>query len=260
MLKQLRLFLTAVQFFSRLPVPAWVGHSADQLEQIARYFPAIGFVVGGLASIVWWGTAQILPMHIALLLSMAVGILITGAFHEDGLADFVDGFGGGYMPEKILAIMKDSHVGVYGVIAITLTLLIKFFSLQQLSTRSFSLALLTLITAHVISRFLTASLIYTQRYVRLDDTARAKPATQGMSHSSFIITLLIAASALGLLVCTGLSLWALVSALVAAILMRVYLAWRIQKTLGGYTGDCLGAVQQLTEIAFYLGLLAALSK
>ena len=260
MLQQLRLFLTAVQFFTRIPVPAWVGHSAEQLDQASRYFAAIGFVVGGLAAAVWWGAAQILPLHIALLLSMMASILITGAFHEDGLSDFVDGFGGGYTTEKILAIMKDSHVGAYGVIAIVLALLLKFAALQQIASHSFSMALSTLIASHVISRLLAASLIYTQRYIRLDDSARAKPVAQAMSHTSFAIALLFGVSAIGLLLCAGISMWALASALAAAILMRAYLARRFQKTLGGYTGDCLGAVQQLSEIAFYLGLLAALPK
>ncbi len=260
MLQQLRLFLTAVQFFTRLPVPRWVGHSAIQLDQAARYFPAVGFVVGGLAALIWWGLAQILPQNIALLLSMSASILITGAFHEDGLSDFADGFGGGSSREKILAIMKDSRVGAYGVIAIVLALLLKFAALQQLGSDSWVLALATLIAAHVISRLLAASLIYTQRYVRIDDSARAKPAAQAMSHASFAVALVFGAGAAGMLACTGVSLWALGSALVAALLMRTYLAWRLQTTLGGYTGDCLGAVQQLTEIAFYLGLLAALPK
>ncbi len=260
MLQQLRLFLTAVQFFTRLSVPVWVGHSAAQLDQASRYFPAVGFVVGVLTAAVWWGAAQILPLHIALLLSMTAGILLTGAFHEDGLSDFVDGFGGGDNSEKIQAIMKDSHVGAYGVIAIVLALMLKFAALQQLAIYSFALALTTLVAAHVISRLLAASLIYTQHYVRIDDSARAKPAAQSMSHTSFAVALLFGAIATGMLACTGVSLWALGSALAAAILMRAYLAWRLQKTLGGYTGDCLGAVQQLTEISFYIGLLAALPK
>ena len=260
MLHQLRLFLAALQFFTRFPVPGWVGHNATQLDQASRYFPAVGFVVGGLTAAIWWVAAQVLPQNIALLLSIGIGILSTGAFHEDGLSDFVDGFGGGYTPEKILAIMKDSHVGAYGVIAIVLVLMLKFAALQQLSMRSFALALTALVAAHVISRLLAVSLIYTQHYVRLDDSARAKPVAQIMSHSSFVVALLFGVSAVALLLCTGVSAWALVTALLAAMLMRAYLAWRIHKTLGGYTGDCLGAVQQLTEIAFYLGLLAALHK
>lgn len=260
MLQQIRLFFTAVQFFTRLPVSAWVGHSAEQLNQSSRYFPAVGFIVGGMTAAVWWSAAQILPLDIALLLSMATSLLITGGFHEDGLSDFVDGFGGGYQKEEILKIMKDSHVGPYGVIAIVFVLLIKFASLQHLTMYSFNVALVTLVVAHVMSRLLAASLMYTQRYVREDESSRAKPAAQGMSNISFAITLLFGASSLGLLLCTGVSLWTLCSALIAALLMRVYLALHLYKTLGGYTGDCLGAVQQLTEISFYLGLIAALPK
>lgn len=260
MLKELRLFLSAVQFFTRIPVPAWVGHSAGQLDQAARYFPAVGFVVGGFSAAVWWCTAQILPLQIALLLSMAAGILVTGAFHEDGLSDFADGFGGGHSREKVLAIMKDSRVGAYGVIALVMTLLLKFSLLQQLGTLSFPMALAALVVAHVISRLLAASLLYTQVYVRDDDSARAKPAAQSMSHMSFSVALLFGAIAIAVLMAAGVSAWPLASALGMALLMRAYLAWRIKKTLGGYTGDCLGAIQQLSEVALYLGLLAALPK
>lgn len=260
MLTELHLFLSALQFFTRIPVPAWVGHSAEQLNQAARYFPAVGLVVGGFSAAVWWCTARILPLHIALLLSMTAGILITGAFHEDGLSDFIDGFGGGHAREIILAIMKDSRVGVYGVIALILSVLLKFSLLLQLGSQSFSTALTVLIAGHVISRLLAASLLYTQHYVRDDDSARAKPAAQSMSHQSFSIALLFGAIAVAILLCAGVSFPALISALATSLLMRVYLARLIKKTLGGYTGDCLGAVQQLTELAFYLGLLAALPK
>jgi adenosylcobinamide-GDP ribazoletransferase len=102
MLQQLRLFLSAVQFFTRIPVPAWVGHSAQQLDQSARYFTLVGVCVGGLAAIILWAAALVLPLALAVALSMLGSILITGAFHEDGLSDFVDGMGGGYS-RKILA-------------------------------------------------------------------------------------------------------------------------------------------------------------
>jgi adenosylcobinamide-GDP ribazoletransferase len=260
MLKQLRLFLSAVQFFTRLPVPACVGHSAEQLNQAARYFPAVGFLVGGFSAAVWWCGAQVLPVHIALLLGMTASILVTGAFHEDGLSDFADGLGGGHSREKILAIMKDSRVGVYGVIALILTLLLKYSLLLQLASSSVPTALVTLIAAHVVSRLLAASLLYTQHYVRDDDSARAKPAAQSMGHLSFFIALLFGVIAVATMAVAGVGALALGSALGIALLMRAYLAWRIKKALGGYTGDCLGAVQQLSEVAFYLGLLAALPK
>ena len=256
MLRELRLFLTAMQFFTRIPLPAWVGHSAQQLDQATRYLPAVGICVGTLAAAVLWLVAQVLPLPLAVALSMVSGILATGAFHEDGLCDFADGMGGGYTREKILAIMKDSCIGVYGAIAIVLTLLIKYQALLALcGTHSLAHAAAALIAAHGVSRLMAASLMVTQHYVRDDDSARAKPATGKLSHTSFAIALAFGIVALCILFVAGASVTTVLTALGAALLMRIYLAWLLQKKLGGYTGDCLGAVQQLTEIAFYLGLL-----
>lgn len=259
MLQELRLFFTAVQFFTRIPVPAWVGHSAQQLNQSARYFPLVGVLVGALSAVVLCLGAQVLPLSLAVGLSMVASIYITGAFHEDGLSDFADGMGGVHSLEKTLAIMKDSRVGAYGVIALMLVLLLKYQALLALGNL-YALPLLTaaLIAAHSVSRLLAASLMLTQRYIRDDDSARAKPAAQAISPASFAIALLTGCAALGILYTAGANSSAILAAVAAASLMRVYLAWRLQQRLGGYTGDCLGAVQQLSELAFYLGLLAVL--
>lgn len=256
MLQQIRLFLTAMQFFTRIPVPAWVGHSAQQLDQAARYFPLVGMSVGALAAAVFWSSALVLPLTLALALSMLASIMITGAFHEDGLSDFVDGMGGGYSREKILAIMKDSHVGAYGVIAIVIALLIKFQALLALSNKySLVLVMATLIAAHAVSRLMAISIMLTQQYVRDDDKARAKPVAQGLSRVSFVIAVVTGMVAIALLFMAGASVVNIISALAIALLQRIYLGWQMRKKLGGYTGDCLGAVQQITEIGFYLGLL-----
>jgi adenosylcobinamide-GDP ribazoletransferase len=259
MLRELRLFLTAIQFFTRIPAPAWVGHSAQQLEQAARYLPLVGAAVGAIAAAVLWLSAQVLPLSLAVGLSMVGGILVTGAFHEDGLSDFADGMGGGHSKEKALAIMKDPRAGAYGVIALVFALLLKFEALLALcDEHSLLLAVATLISAHAVSRLMAASIMLTQHYVRDDDSARAKPAAQQLSRFSFAVALLTGIAALVLLFAAGASVAAVFAAAAAASLMRVYLAWRLQKRLGGYTGDCLGAVQQLSELAFYLGLLAAI--
>ncbi|MFZ2302149.1 MAG: adenosylcobinamide-GDP ribazoletransferase [Gallionella sp.] len=259
MLQELRSFLTAIQFFTRIPVPAWVGHSAQQLEQAARYFPLVGVCVGALAAAVLWLGAQVLPLTLAVGLSMAASILATGAFHEDGLSDFADGMGGGHSREKILAIMKDSHIGAYGAISLVLVLLLKYQALLALcGAQPPILVVAALIAAHAISRLMATSIMLTQRYIRDDDSARAKPAAQQISPLSFAIALLTGLAALGILFAAGAHMATLLTAIGAALLMRAYLAWRLQKRLGGYTGDCLGAVQQLSELAFYLGLLAAL--
>ncbi|MBY0576681.1 MAG: adenosylcobinamide-GDP ribazoletransferase [Gallionellaceae bacterium] len=256
MLQELRLFLTAVQFFTRIPAPAWVGHSAQQLEQAARYFPLVGVCIGALSAAVLWLGAQALPLPLAAGLSIAASILATGAFHEDGLSDFADGMGGGHSKEKVLAIMKDSRVGVYGVIALVLVLLLKYQALLELcSEQSPLFVAAALIAAHAISRLMAASIMLAQRYVRDDDSARAKPAAQKISRASFAIASLTGIAATGLLFAAGAHPASVFIAVAAAFMMRAYLAARLQKRLGGYTGDCLGAVQQLSELAFYLGLL-----
>lgn len=256
MLQQLRLFLTAIQYFTRIPVPVWVGHSAQQLDQSARYFPLVGMGVGTIAAAVLCVSAWVLPLTLAVVLSMLTSILLTGAFHEDGLSDFVDGIGGGYTREKILAIMKDSHVGAYGVIALVLALLIKFQVLLALANKhSLVFVAATLIAAHGISRLMAVSIMLTQQYVRADDTARAKPVVQGLSRTSFAIAVITGLAALALLLMAGGSIANITIALAFSLLLRMYLAKLMQQKLGGYTGDCLGAVQQITEIGFYLGLL-----
>lgn len=258
MLHELRLFLTAVQFFTRIPVPAWVGHSAQQLDQAARYFPLVGICVGVLSAATLWLGAQVLPLSLAVGLSMVASILATGAFHEDGLSDFADGMGG-YGKEKVLAIMKDSRVGAYGVIALVLVLLLKYQALLELcSAQSPLFVVAALVAAHSISRLMATSIMLTQHYIRDDDSARAKPAAQQISHASFAIALLTGAAAIGILFAAGAHPASVLAAVTAAFLMRMYLAWQLQKRLGGYTGDCLGAVQQLSELAFYLGLLSTI--
>lgn len=259
MLQELRLFLTAIQFFTRIPVPAWVGHQPQQLNRAARYFPLVGVVVGALSAATLLLAAYVLPLTLAVGLSMAFGILITGAFHEDGLSDFADGLGGGFTREKALAIMKDSRIGAYGAIALILVLLMKYQALLQLcDAHSSKLVAAALIAAHATSRLMAASLIATQRYIRDDDSARAKPAAEQIDHSSLAIAMLTGISTLALLYAAETPVVNIAAAVISALLMRGYLAWRLQKRLGGYTGDCLGAVQQLTELAFYLGLLATI--
>ena len=119
---EIRLFFTALMFFTRLPCPAWVGYSESYLNHSARYFPLVGVIVGGIGGLTFWLAQLIWPPSIAVLLSMLATIAVTGAFHEDGLADSCDGFGGGWGKEQVLAIMKDSRLGTFGAIGLGLIL------------------------------------------------------------------------------------------------------------------------------------------
>ena len=246
--RELEYFFGAVRFFTRLPVPGWVGHSSEALNRSARYFPAVGLLVGGIGALVYLGAALFWPQPVAVLLAMAATIHATGAFHEDGLADTVDGLGGGWDRLRILEIMKDSRVGSYGVVATVLALLGKFTLLISLDGALVPLALLA---GHAVSRFCSTALLATMDYVRDDLLARAKPLATRISGGGMLVALFFVVVALAWLPAEK----ALAGCGLAA-LATLWLAAKFKRWLGGYTGDCLGATQQVSEIAFYLGLLA----
>lgn len=246
--REIAYFFGAVRFFTRLPVPAWVGHSQAALDRAARYFPLVGVLVGALGGLTFLLAALVLPLSLALLFSMAATLLVTGAFHEDGLADAVDGFGGGWTREQVLAIMKDSRIGSYGALAVALMLLAKFNALYELPDEWIAPAL---VAAHAASRFCSTALIYALDYVRDDDSARARPLAVRMGAGSLAVAALFGLAPLALLpweaALAGLGLAALTTFLAARHFVR---------RIGGYTGDCLGATQQGAELALYLGILA----
>jgi adenosylcobinamide-GDP ribazoletransferase len=260
MRRELEYFFAALRFFTRLPAPAWVGHSAEQLNHAARYFPLVGVIVGAIGAGVTLAAALLLPMSIAVLLGMVATLLATGAFHEDGLADSVDGFGGGWTREDVLRIMKDSRIGSYGAIGIGIALLTKYESLAALavlprgfpSVTSRLTFMAALIAGHSVSRLASTTLIYALDYARDDDSSKSKPLATRMGTGELAVAALF-----GLAPCLLLPVGQVSIALIAVVFVTLAAARYFVKRIGGYTGDCLGATQQLSEIAFYLGLLCA---
>lgn len=246
--RELEYFFGAVRFFTRLPVPGWVGHSAEALNQSARYFPAVGLLVGGIGAAVFWLALYLWAQPVAVLLSMAATIYATGAFHEDGLSDTADGLGGGWEKQRILDIMKDSRVGSYGVVALVLALGGKAVLLCALDA---ALVPFALIAGHALSRFCATLLLATMDYVREDLFSKAKPLATRLSFGALVVALLFATAPIVLLPASS-----ALAGVSLAVLATVWLASKFRRWLGGYTGDCLGATQQVSEIAFYLGLLA----
>lgn len=246
---ELESFLGAVRFFTRLPVPAWVGHSAEGLNRSARYFPAVGLLVGSLAAAAFWFAALVLPKSLAVLAAMAITLLATGAFHEDGLSDAADGIGGGWEKRRILEIMKDSRVGSYGVVALWLALTAKFAALYE--TPATWLPLLLLV-GHAWSRLLSTALLATMDYVREDMESKSKPLATRLPAGGLALAALFGGAPLLLL-----PPLAVAGGVIASLLATVWLAAKFRRWLGGYTGDCLGAVQQVAEVAFYIGCLCA---
>lgn len=249
---QLRLFFIALQFFTRIPIPRWVGFEPEWLHHASRYFPAVGIVVAIVTATVYAFASWLWPQPVAVLLSTAAGIYLTGAFHEDGFADTCDGFGGGSTPERVLEIMKDSRIGAYGAIGIVLMLALKCFTLAGLPPLSVVAALLV---AHPLSRLAAIALAWGLSYAKAN--GKAKPMAQQMSTMEFGIAALTTTVPIAAAGLTGLISWhGLVVGTVAATLAAVWLARLFMRRIGGYTGDCLGAVQQTAELAFYLAVLA----
>jgi len=245
MRREWTLFLTALMFFTRIPVPRSLPYSEDLLNASSRYFPLVGTVVGAVASGVFWLAACVLPAPVAILLSMLTSILITGGFHEDGLADACDGFGGGWNAERILEIMKDSRIGAFGAMGLVMALLLKFTCLTYLPLPWLPLLI---IAGHTLSRWMAVTFLYTHTYVR--EAGKAKPLATRMSFSSLLFT-----SGLGILPLAFFGNgWPLL-----LILPLIALKWGLglyfRRWIGGYTGDCLGAAQQIGEIVFYLSAL-----
>ncbi len=252
MIHELRILLTAVLFYTRIPCPAWVGHGPEQMRESRKYFPVVGAIVGVLTLAVYFSSSLIFPKNISLILSMVAGILTTGAFHEDGFADVCDGFGGGWTKEQILLIMKDSRVGTFGVVGIGLLLSLKYLILVEIATLSDPLIWSTLLCGQVLSRLIASIAAETHEYVRDEASSKSGSATASRIGWKGLLP--------GFL-CTGLtffflpSYWLALAAL-GAYASKIVMSWFFKKWIGGYTGDCLGAIQQVSEVVFYLGIYA----
>ncbi len=250
MKNEIKIFLTALQFFTRICVSKNIGFSIDMLNKSTRYFPLIGGIVGGIGALILYFGEKIFPLNISILLSMVATIVITGAFHEDGFADFCDGYGGGGLSkEKILAIMKDSRIGTYGAIGLLFILLVKFFSLASIDAVSLPVII---IAGHIFSRFPPVVLIFSARYIRDDGSSKTKPVGNNISLPSFII-----AAVFGILSFVFIPYKAVLFITVIISIVFVFFRYYVIRKTGGYTGDVLGALQQLTEVCFYLSIILA---
>ncbi len=249
--KEIQYFFTALMFFTRIPCPAWVGHSDENLNKSRKYFPLMGWIVGGVAAAILVGASFLFPPAIGVLLSMAATVLLTGAFHEDGFADVCDAFGGGWTQEQILTIMKDSRIGAYGTVGIVLLLLLKFLVITELAHISYGLAAVALINAHTGSRFIASTFVQTHEYVQDPDKSKARPIAQKrLSVYEMLYSFVFA-----LLPFFLFENWPFLLAFPLAYFSKMYLGYYFKKHLGGYTGDALGATQQVSEVVFYLSIL-----
>ena len=239
-------YFIAQMFLTRVPSPTSIEWSDKELAASTPYFPAVGIVVGLIASLAWlagyvgWGP------NLAALFAVAASIIATGAFHEDGLADAADGIGGAFNIEKKLAIMRDSRVGTYGSIALILIVLAKILALTLVEPVSVPGIL---ITAHVVARWSSLPLIYNNTYVRKQGTGKPFAATVNAQRLS-------AASLFTIICVIGCVQLKAITVVLVAVLTVLVAQWYVRRKLGGITGDVLGAVNSITELMMYLTLTA----
>lgn len=241
------ILLLAVQFLTRLPVPAQ-GHTPARLAATPRWFPAVGALIGGLIALAWLAAASVFPPVLAALLATAFGLSLTGCFHEDGFADACDGLGGGATRAKALEIMRDSRLGTYGAAGLGMMLATRVAVLAALPG---ALVPLALVAGHAASRASAVAVIATSTYVR--DHGTGKPVATGLGRGGLAFAL-----ACGLAPLSLLPPLAALGGLAGLLLGHLAMRRAFERKLGGYTGDCLGAVQQTSEVGFTLGLLACL--
>ncbi|CAC9975875.1 adenosylcobinamide-GDP ribazoletransferase [Flavobacterium panici] len=255
MKKELHIFFTCLMFYTRIPCPKNITHDPDYLNKATRYFPFIGWIVGSISFLAFYIFSLFLSTETAVIFSIIISVLTTGAFHEDGFADVCDGFGGGWTKEKILMIMKDSAIGAYGAIGLVLLFLAKFKLLSEsilLFTNNILLIYLLFISAHSLSRLAAISIIFTHQYSRDDASSKSKPIAKQHSWKEVFGSFFF-----GLIPLLALSYfnYKILLVLIPIFITRYFLARYFQKWIDGYTGDCLGATQQVCEVIYYLSIL-----
>ena len=236
----------AIHFFTRLTVPGRWSHDAVSLERAIRYFPITGAIVGAGAALAFCLTSLVWPKSLAILAAVAIAIYLTGAIHEDGWSDMVDGFGSAADKDRILAIMRSSQLGSHGAVALIVLLLVRFAALIEIDS---ALVAIALIAGHAFSRLCATFILSTLDYARSD--GKAKPFGNRLSGLELAF-----ASFCALIPVLLLPWEKATTALALAAIATMWLRFLFKRRIGGYTGDCIGATQQLTETVFYLGLLA----
>lgn len=266
-MQSLRHFLLALQFFTRIPVTgrlaAWVGYSPAMLQASSAHFPGVGWVVGGAAALAMAAALALLPAGplgalVAAVLATVASVWLTGAFHEDGLADTADGLGGGQTRERALAIMKDSRIGSYGTVTLLLALALKLALLALIAQHGAAAVAVALLAGHVLSRLAPLVVMRSLPYVSDAAHAKAKPIAEAVTGRGFRIGCLWSIPALALVWhahgALGLTAVLLLWAAALAFVLRL-----LKRRLQGFTGDTLGATQQLSELALYFGIALGLA-
>ena len=243
-------FLVAVQFLTRLPLPFEVDYTPEAARASPRWYPAAGVLIGLITGVIYWGAVLVFPPLIAVLVSVAAGLIVTGGLHEDGFADACDGLGGVRPRERVLEIMRDSRIGTYGVLGLGLMLATKVAAVSVLPAVAVPFVL---IAGHAASRAAMLWVMASSDYVRGSGAASA---VAGGIDQRAVQTGLVTTALACLPLLFVLPFLSVVMGLAGLAAGHYAMRHRFERRLGGYTGDCLGAVQQCSELGFLLGVLS----
>lgn len=239
--------LASFIFFTRLPFWRIRSVPTEYFKHVVPYWPMVGWFTGGVMALSLWGLAHLFPLSLAWILAIVIRLLITGCLHEDGFADFCDGMGGGNNREKILAIMKDSHIGTYGVIGLT----IYFLTMTQMHLLPLNQLCIVVFCADCWSKFCASQIINFLPYARSEAESKNKVIYKRMNSKEFMTSVFF--GSLPIVVFLPIRYW---PSIIIPVLVSLFLFHLMKKRIQGYTGDCCGATFILCEISFYLTSLA----
>lgn len=243
--------LAAFIFFTRLPFGRIMTVPADCFKHVVPYWPIVGWLTGGILAGTLWLLAQVLPLQVAWIGAIVVRLLVTGCLHEDGLADFCDGFGGGTTRERTLAIMKDSHIGTYGVVG----LIVYFLLWSQMIVLPLGILCAVAFCADVYSKWCVSHMVNLLPYARKEEESKAKVLYSRMTLPEVMAGTIAGWLPLLFLQPVG---WG-VACFCPPIVFLLLCGW-MKRRIGGYTGDCCGAVFLLGELSFYIGSMIGVWK
>lgn len=224
---------------------------ADCFKHVVPYWPIVGWLTGGILAGTLWLLAQVLPLQVAWIGAIVVRLLVTGCLHEDGLADFCDGFGGGTTRERTLAIMKDSHIGTYGVVG----LIVYFLLWSQMIVFPLGILCAVAFCADVYSKWCVSHMVNLLPYARKEEESKAKVLYSRMTLPEVMAGTIAGWLPLLFLQPVG---WG-VACFCPPIVFLLFCGW-MKRRIGGYTGDCCGAVFLLGELSFYIGSMIGVWK
>lgn len=245
--------IATLTFFTRLPLWRIADVPRQHYERVVPLWPLAGWLTGGLMAVVFWLTSFILPTDVCIILALMSRIILTGGLHEDGFADFCDGFGGGSDRKRILEIMKDSHIGTYGVLGLSLCFLLLFTTLSSIPA---TLLPWVFLCADPLAKWMSSNIVRILPYARSEAEAKNRLVYSKTTPTEYKLSCLFGFLPLILLHLFGIATLHWLIALILPVVSFTVMTLMMSRRIGGYTGDCCGALFTVCELTFYLGIAA----